>query len=419
MKIIVAILLAVLFTLLVMNLAEGEKKIQRKVASLYGVKDPQYLRSMGVLLGPAIAEGNRVQHLENGDEIFPAMLEAIRSAKRTITFETFIYWSGDVGRAFAEAFRERAQAGVKVHVLLDWVGSAKMDEVLLDVMRRGGVAIERYHQPHWYNLSRLNNRTHRKLLVVDGLVGFTGGVGIADQWTGNAQDEWHWRDSHFRVEGPVVAEMQAVFMDNWMKTTGQVLHSADYFPKVERAGDLSAQMFSSSPTGGSESMHLMYLLSIASAKESILLSSAYFVPDELAVEALVAAARRGVSIRIITPGAHIDTDVVRRASRARWEPLLEAGIEMYEYQLTMFHCKVMVVDGFLVSTGSTNFDNRSFRLNDEANLNVYDKAFAAQMTAVFNKDLARAKRITLAQWRKRPLSGKLIERLSSLIGRQL
>lgn len=414
-----AILGTIALTLLVMNLAEGEKKIDRTVETLYGVRDPQYLRSMGVLLGPAIVEGNRVEHLENGDRIFPAMLQAIRSAERTIAFETFIYWSGEVGRTFAEALRERAQAGVKVHVLLDWVGSAKMDQTLLDEMRKGGVEVERYHEPHWYNWARMNNRTHRKLLVIDGMLGFTGGVGIADQWSGDAQDERHWRDSHFRVQGPVVAEIQAVFMDNWVKATGRVLHGADYFPKIGKAGDAPAQMFSSSPTGGSESMHLMYLLSIASAQKSILLSSSYFVPDELAIRALVAAAGRGVRVRIITPGEHIDTDIVRRASRARWGKLLEAGIEIHEYQPTMFHCKMMVVDGLLVSTGSTNFDNRSFRLNDEANLNVYDEEFAAQMTKVFEKDLTRARRITLEEWKSRPFGEKVIEHTSSLLGKQL
>lgn len=415
----IAIAITIVLTLLVANLGEGEKKIETQIESLYGVRDPQYLRSMGVLLGPSIVEGNKVRYLENGDEIFPAMLDAIRSAQKTITFETFIYWSGDVGLAFAEALRERAQAGVKVHVLLDWVGSIKMDEKLLEEMRRGGVEVERYHEPRWYSLTRLNNRTHRKLLVVDGLVGFTGGVGIADQWAGNAQDQWHWRDAHFRIEGPVAAEIQAVFVDNWMKATGRVLHSSDYFPEVPDAGDVSAQMFSSSPTGGSESMHLMYLLSIASAKKSIALSSSYFVPDELAIGALVAAAQRGVQIRIITPGEHIDSDVVRRASRARWGKLLEAGIEIHEYQQTMFHCKIMVVDGFMVSTGSTNFDNRSFRLNDEANLNVYDEAFARQMTDVFEKDLKRTRRITLEQWQTRPWTEKLIEHASSLLGKQL
>jgi len=406
-------------TLLAANLMEGEKKIDTQVESLYAVTDPQFLRSMGVLLGPTIMKGNQVQHLENGAKIFPSMLDAIRSANKSITFETYIYWSGEIGRKFADALRERARAGVKVHVLLDWVGSAKMDQGMLEEMQHDGVEVERYHQPHWYNWTRLNNRTHRKLLVVDGRIGFTGGVGIADQWDGDAQDKSHWRDSHFRIEGPAVAEFQAVFMDNWMKATGRVLHASNYFPDIPDAGNVAAQMFSSSPTGGSESMHLMYLLSIASAKKSILLSSSYFVPDDLALDALVAAAKRGVRIRIIMPGEHIDTELVRRASRARWGGLLEAGVEMHEYLPTMFHCKIMVVDDFLVSTGSTNFDNRSFRLNDEANLNIYDAGFAQQMTQVFENDLKRSRRITLDQWQDRPVTEKLIEHTSSLIGQQL
>jgi cardiolipin synthase len=419
LHIAVAVALTLVVTLIVANLTEGEKKIDSDVKRLYSVTDPQYLRSMGVLLGPAILEGNRVQHLENGDRIFPAMLDAIQSAKKTITFETYIYWSGEIGKAFADALCERARAGVKVHVLLDWVGSAKMDKTMIDSMKECGVEVERYHEPAWYNLTRMNNRTHRKLLVIDGTVGFTGGVGIADQWTGDAQNKEHWRDSHFRIEGPVAAEFQAVFLDNWMKATGRVLHSADYFPKIENLGAVPAQMFSSSPTAGSESMQLMYLLSIASASRSILLASSYFVPDDRAIKALVDAAKRGVRIRIITPGEHIDTEVVRRASRARWGDLLDAGVEIHEYQPTMFHCKVMIVDGFLVSTGSTNFDNRSFRLNDEANLNVYDESFAAEMTKVFEKDLARSRRITLEHWQERPVTEKMVEHTMSLIGHQL
>ncbi|NEX62047.1 cardiolipin synthase [Noviherbaspirillum galbum] len=406
-------------TLLVSNLTTDDKKIEVEVRSPYAARDPQFLRSMGVLLGPSIVRGNQVRHLENGDEIFPAMLDAIRAARTTITFETYIYWSGEVGRRFADALRERARAGVKVHVLLDWVGSSKMDDSLLQAMRADGVQVARYHQPKWYNLSRLNNRTHRKLLVVDGRVAFTGGVGIADKWSGNAQDENHWRDSHFRVEGPVALQFQAVFMDNWVQATGKVLHTPDYFPEIENAGDKAAQMFSSGPSGGSESMHLMYLLAIASSRESILLSSSYFVPDELAIGALVEAAKRGVRIRIITPGDKIDTEVVRRASRARWGDLLKAGIGIYEYQPTMFHCKVMIVDGFLVSTGSTNFDNRSFRLNDEANLNVYDPAFAAEMAKVFEDDVKHARQVTLEQWEGRPWHEKLLEQALSLIGQQL
>jgi cardiolipin synthase len=419
LHIAIAVAVTIVLTLFVANPMEGEKRIDTEIKSRYAVDDPQYLRAMGVLLGPTIVKGNRVRYLENGDDIFPAMLNAIRSAQKTITFETYIYWSGEVGKAFADALRERARAGVKVHVLLDWIGSGKMEQALLDELQRDGVEVERYHEPSWANVTRMNNRTHRKLLIVDGRTGFTGGVGIADQWSGNAQDAQHWRDSHFRIEGPVVAEFQAVFMDNWIKATGRVLHSPDYFPDIDDAGDTPAQMFSSSPTGGSESMHLMYLLSIASAKKSIVLSSSYFVPDRLAINALVDAARRGVRIRIITPGKNIDTEVVRRASRARWGDLLKAGIEISEYQPTMFHCKVMVIDDFLVSTGSTNFDNRSFRLNDEANLNVYDKAFAKVMTAAFEKDLVRSRRITLERWQQRPLREKLLERMLSLFGEQL
>lgn len=419
LHIAIAVVLTLALTLLAANLTEGEKHIETEVTSLYTVRDPQYLRSMGVLLGPTIIEGNHVQHLENGDRIFPAMLDAIRSAKKTITFETYIYWSGETGQAFAEALQERAKAGVKVHVLLDWVGSAKIDQALIDALKKAGVEVERYHKPSWTHLTRMNNRTHRKLLVIDGRVGFTGGVGIADQWTGNAQDSAHWRDSHFRIDGPAALQLQAVFMDNWMKATGRVVHSADYFPKTPNGGTMPAQMFSSSPSGGSESMHLMYLLSIASAGQSILLSNSYFVPDELAIGALTAAARRGVKVKIILPGEHIDTEIVRRASRARWGELLEAGVEIYEYQHTMFHCKIMIVDGFLVSTGSTNFDNRSFRLNDEANLNIYDNGFAAEMTRVFENDLARSKRITLGMWQARPWTEKLLERSMSLIGHQL
>ena len=275
------------------------------------------------------------------------------------------------------------------------------------------------HRPRWYNLARMNNRTHRKVLVVDGAVGFTGGVGIADQWAGDAQDPDHWRDTHFRAEGPVVAQMQAVFLDNWMKTTGVVLHGPAYFPALKPAGTGSAQMFSSSRSGGGESMQLMYLLAITAAQRSIHLSTAYFVPDALTLRTLADAVKRGVKVQIIVPGAHMDAESVRRASRARWGPLLEAGAEIYEYQPTMYHCKVMIVDSLLVSVGSTNFDNRSFQLNDEANLNIYDREFAARQIEIFRQDLALSRRIGLRAWQQRPRREKLWERAASLIGAQM
>ncbi|RZI96375.1 MAG: cardiolipin synthase B [Variovorax sp.] len=411
--------LTIAATLLALNFTSGEKKLDEQIKREYTLHDPQYQRALSALLGPPIVEGNRFEALYNGDAIFPPMLEAIRGAKESITFETYIYWSGDIGKAFADALAERARAGVPIHVLLDWVGSAKIDEAFLKEMEAAGVQIRKFHKPSWYDIARMNNRTHRKLLVVDGRTGFTGGVGIAPEWTGNAQDADHWRDSHFKVEGPVVAQMQAVFMDNWIKASGDVLHGERYFPAIAPQGDGRAQVFSSSPSGGSESMHLMYLLSIAAATKSIDLSSAYFVPDDLSVGALVAALKRGVRVRIITPGPIIDSKTVRGASRARWGPLLEAGAEMSEYQPTMFHCKVFTVDGLLVSVGSTNFDNRSFRLNDEANLNIYDARFAAQQTAQFEKDLKQSKRITLEAWRARPWHEKVLEHTAGLLGSQL
>jgi len=419
LTIAVTLVLTLISVLVALNFVSGEKNIERQLNRLYRTQDPQFQRAMGSLLGPGILDGNRVQELLNGDQIFPAMLGAIRTAGRSITFETYIYWAGDIGREFADALAERARAGVKVHVLLDWVGSARIDEDLLQQMQAAGVDVRKFHKPAWYNLARMNNRTHRKILVLDGKTGFTGGVGIAPKWTGSGQDAEHWRDTHFQIEGPAVAQMQAVFMDNWLKVTGEVMHGEAYFPALAPVGKSEAQVFSSSPSGGSESMQLMYHLSITAAERSIDLSSAYFVPDDLTSKALIQALKRGVKIRVITPGEIIDTDTVRAASRGRWGPLLQAGAEIYEYEPTMYHCKVMIVDSLLVSVGSTNFDNRSFRLNDEANLNIFDQTFAGRQTQVFEDDLRRARRVSLAAWSNRPWQEKLKERLASVLESQL
>ena len=417
--VLLAVFTAIIAIVIALNFVSGEKKIKQVIDKRYSIDDPQFLRSMGVLLGPAIVPGNHVQTLVNGAEIFPAMLAEIRAAKKSITFETYIYWSGTIGKEFSDALSERARAGVRVFVLLDWAGAAKMEDGYLQNMKDAGVQIEKYHPLRWYNISRMNNRTHRKLLIVDGKIGFTGGVGIADQWNGTAQDKDHWRDTHFKVAGPVVAQMQAAFMDNWTKTRGQVLHGEEFFPALTPVGEDAAQMFKSSPSEGAESMRLMYLLSISAAQKSITLSSAYFVPDDLTIEMLTEAMRRGVRFQVIVPSGKIDTEIVRKASRARWGKLLKAGAEISEYQPTMFHCKVMVVDDLWASVGSTNFDNRSFRLNDEANLNVYNREFALRQQAVFNEDLKKSKRITLEQWQNRPWQEKLIEHTSALLRSQL
>src|SRR5688572_78274 len=316
-------------SLIVRVLTSREKKIDYKIEHLFSVGDEQFLRSMGNLLPPAALGGNKITALINGDEFFPAMLDAIRSARRTIAFETYIYWDGEIGRQFSDALAERSRAGVKVHVMLDWLGTNKMDPHAVQAMKDAGAEVERYHPLRWYNIRRANNRTHRKLLIVDGKVAFTGGAGIADLWTGNAQDPDHWRDSHFKMEGPVAAQCQAAFMDNWLKTRSRVLHAEEYFPELAPRGACLAQVFMSSPSEGSESARLMYLLSIASAAQSVRIASAYFVPDDLSVETLVEARRRGVRVEIVVPGEYVDTNVIRRAGRSRWGPPLESGVEMY------------------------------------------------------------------------------------------
>jgi cardiolipin synthase len=413
-----ALVTALVLWVLLSNL-RPETAVNHRVRPLYGSEDAQFERVLGQLLGPPVVPGNQVQALHNGDRIFPAMLEAIRSARRTICLETFIYWQGTIAEEFSQALAERARSGVAVHVLMDWIGSKKVDERLVGQMRSAAVQVERYHPVRWYTLDRINNRTHRKLLVVDGKLGFTGGVGIADEWRGDARNPDQWRDTHFRVRGPVVAQLQAAFMDNWLKVRPQVLHGPEYFPPLGPAGETPAQTFKSSPREGAASARLMYLLAIAAARHEIVMGNSYFVPDDATVEALVAASERGVRVRIVVPGPRIDSSVTRRASRSRWGPLLERGIAIHEFQPTMYHVKIMVVDHRFVSIGSTNFDNRSFRLNDEANVNVFEKAFGREMAEVLEADLARSQEVTLAQWRSRPWREKAKERLAGLLRSQV
>ena len=416
---LMAAVIASVVTILGLNLFGHARPIERQLVHRYGIADQQMRRELGVLLGPPLIGGNKIDHFENGEQIFPAMLSAIRDARTSITFETYIYWSGQIGREFAEALAERARHGIKAHVMVDWLGSQKMDDRLLALMQDAHVEVEKFHPLRWYDLARINNRTHRKLLIVDGRVGFTGGVGIADQWNGHAQDPDHWRDSHFKVEGPAVAQLQAAFVANWVEATGKVLQGADYFPSIEPVKDVSAQLFTSSPNDGGNSMQLMYLLALTASEHTIDLSASYFVPDDFTRKALIDALHRKVRVRIIVPGKYIDTEVVRKASRASWGEILEAGAEIHEFQPTMFHCKMLVVDGLLVSVGSTNFDNRSFRLNDEANLNIYDRTFATQVTAVFERDLQRSRDVTLAQWRARPVRERALEKLATIFSTQL
>ena len=419
MWILLALVAGALIVLVVANLTSSAKKIEREIEHLYQAGDPQFVRSMGSLLGPGIVPGNTVRGLCNGDEIFPAMLAAIRSAKRTIVLRDLHLLVG-IDRAGIRRGAVRASPGRRegprgarlgrlgqdgcVHARRDEGSGSRSGEVSPAALVQPRPA----QQPHPPQAARRGRP-----------VGFTGGVGIADDWLGDAQDPEHWRDSHFRVEGPVVAQMQAAFMDNWIETCAQVLHGEEYFPELKPAGSHAAQVFKSSADDGSESVRLMYLLSIASAAKSVRIANAYFVPDDLAVATLVAARRRGVKVEIIVPGRHIDSEA--RAARLALALGTAAGGGRRDLRVPAddVSLKVMIVDDLWTSVGSTNFDNRSFRLNDEANLNILDAGFAAAQARVFEEDKARSRRISLEEWRRRPLRERIVERLAGLVRLQL
>ncbi len=385
----------------------------------FGVRDLAFLQTMHALTGAPLSNGNTIELLKNGDRIFPAMLAAIKAAKKTINLEFYIYWDGQIGRAFAEALAERARAGVHVKIILDAVGSATMSQSLIDFLRRNGIDMEWYHPIRWYTLSRANHRTHRKLLVVDGEIGFSGGVGIADAWLGDADAKDHWRETVARVEGPVVAQMQFAFMDNWVKSRGELLTGLDYFPQLAARGKHTAQVIKSSPSEGSSTVKLMYIIWIVAAQKSIYISNAYFVPDLDTIRALEGAVRRGVDVRVIVPGELSDVPIVRQAGRLHYELLLRRGIRIFEYQPTMMHAKTMVVDGIWSTVGSSNFDDRSFRLNDEVNVNVYDEGIAHEMETMFFDDLSRSTEISLKRWFRRPMFEKLKESFAGVLRKQL
>jgi cardiolipin synthase len=330
------------------------KRVNFKLESNYAITDPQFLRSMGQLVGPEMSASNHVVAFRNGDQIFPAMEAAIRVARKSICLETYIYWSGEAGQRISDALCESARTGVKVHVLIDWIGGRNLDKKLVDQMRDSGIEVLKYNPFDFLNLPRLNHRDHRKLLIVDGRIGITGGAGIADLWLGNAEKPTQWRDSMFRLEGPAVGQMQAAFMDNWIKTTTRVLDGEAYFPGLYPAGDDQVQVFISSPRNGVENVRLMYLMAINAARKNVRLAVPYFVPGDLTLDALVEARQRGVEVEIIVPGARTDAPPVRHASRAKWGELLRAGVRIYEFQPSMYHCKFMVVDDTWVTVGSAN-----------------------------------------------------------------
>jgi cardiolipin synthase len=417
---LISIFATIFVVLVIRNLSAPERHLQHKIRTQFSVEDPQFEHSIGNLLGAPLVEGNSVEILVNGCRYFPAMLDAINSAEKSITMETFIFWSGDIGRKFTEALLDRANAGVKVHLLLDWFGCWKMEKPLMQRLKHStdNIQLEFYRPLGVHNLARFNNRTHRKILVVDGNVAFTGGAGIADPWNGDAEDREHWRDNQYLLRGPAVAQMQAAFTDNWMQSHFSVLFGDDYFPAPRKAGNVKAQVFASGPEAGAESVRIMYVMSIACARKSVRLAHSYFVPDKLAIRTIVAACKRGVDVELMVPGPS-DAPITMAGMRSRLAPLLHAGVRVYQYQKSMFHCKALIVDDLWTSVGSSNFDHRSFRLNDEVNLNVLDEDFARQHIEVFERDKQQCVQITWEQWKRRPKLHRTIDWFAGLFRAQM
>ncbi|HEU4905049.1 MAG TPA: phospholipase D-like domain-containing protein [Solirubrobacterales bacterium] len=379
-----------------------------------------FMRAAEALTGHPIAAGCEVELLVNGDRIFPALLETIAGAERTLCLETYIYWKGDVAGEVAAAVCERARAGVECKVLVDALGGAQMESSLLDDMQRAGATVCRFRPPRPYALHRLTNRSHRRLLIADGRTGMTGGVGIAGEWEGDAKGPDEWRDSHLKVSGPVLRDMQGAFAEHWLEATGEVLAGEDYLPALEPDPDGDpAQLIRSNAGVGDTNTEAIYYLAIASARRSLDLTSAYFVPRPAFTEALCEAAGRGVEVRIVVPGPHIDKGFVRTAGRAAYAELIEAGVRIYEFMPTMLHAKSLAVDERWAMVGTMNFDNRSFQLHDEVTLGVWSERFNSRLRQSFEADLERCEAIGPDRWSRRPLRMRVAEGATKFIRREL
>jgi cardiolipin synthase A/B len=380
---------------------------------------PEFIETMAGAAGVPFVPGNALTVLNNGDRFYPAMLRDIELAEHSIVIEAYIYWAGEIGLTFAKALAAAAARGVRVKILLDAIGSASIGSEILAVLEQGGCHLAWYNPIRVTRLRRINNRTHRKSLVLDGRVGYTGGAGIADHWTGDAQDAEHWRDLQIRVEGPAVRPLQSGFAHNWLECTGELVTGPDFYPQPEAAGSLSVQTIMSSPETGASAARVMYFLAISAARRTIDIANPYFVPDHVAIDLFRDAVARGVRVRVMVAGSSNDTRVTRLNSRRLYGALLEAGVQVLEYNRTMMHHKVMVVDGVWVTIGTANFDNRSFSHNEESNVCVCDQPLAAELTATFEQDAAVCEVVTLEAWRRRGLPKKVFEAMASFVQDQV
>ncbi|HVE74729.1 MAG TPA: phospholipase D-like domain-containing protein [Mycobacteriales bacterium] len=377
----------------------------------------QLRRHFEGLLGIPATEGNEITILRNGDEIFPAMLEAIRGAERTVDFLTFVYWRGDIATDFAEALSERAEKGIRVRVLLDAFGTLKMDRGLIQRMESSGVQVHWFRKPLVATPVQLQHRTHRKVLVVDDSIAFTGGVGIAEQWCGDARDETEWRDSHFRVEGPAVDGIGAAFAQNWAETGRPLCEPGDTFPDHGKPGKSTVIVARGSATIGWNDMSTVFRLAIENAKHQLRLTTAYFMPDEFFEQLLIEAAERGVEVDVLVPGVHADKVLCRLAGESTFERLTSGGVRIWRYEPSMLHAKITTVDGELAVVGSANVNRRSLRHDEEIVMVVFDPTVAATLDEHFEHDLSRAERVSPRRWQDRPVRQRAGEAVTAVMRR--
>jgi cardiolipin synthase len=406
---------------LALTYAYGTARYRRNGRTGYQIEDPPapgaaaFARLVEATTGAAWRTGNRVRILRNGAQTFPAMLDAIESAKDTIDLSSYILWPGEVTDRFTEALCERARAGVEVNVVVDAYGSAKLaGHETVTKLQEAGVSFVFFRPPAWYAVDKLNNRMHRRLLIVDGRIGFAGGVGIADVWDGDAQDPEHWRETHVEVEGPAVRDILGGFMENWAEASN-VLLADSHVPDLEHFGDgVGVQVIRSSPRSGGTATSQLFYAAIAGACERLWITTAYFAPDEAFLDLLCEAPARGVDVKILVNGPHVDKEVVRETGQRQYGRLIEAGVRIFEYQRTMLHAKVMIADGW-ANIGSSNLEHRSLGLDDELMVALTDRRLVDELARHFADDLDHAEEFDLDRWRRRPLAKRAREAAGDLL----
>ncbi len=414
---------AILYVLIIVVLflfiwsTQRERESHVRVPDFKGFEEA--VPSLSNLTGAPVLDGNAVEVLQNGDGFFPPFFEDIARAKESIHFETYVWWKGEICDRLARTLAEKARQGVEVRMTLDATGSSKGDDELFEQMEKAGVKISHYHPIRLRDVGLINNRTHRKVAIFDGKVAYVFGHGMAQEWTGHAQDGEHWRDTGVRLQGPIVNSVQGTFAENWMEMTAEVLAGDKYFPHLEAAGPVRAHLTASSPNGGVARLELLYKMAIASAQKELIIQNPYFIPDQELVDLLVRAVKRGVRVRVMVPGKVTDSSVVRHAGHAQFEQLVRGGVEIYEYQKTLNHQKVMMIDGIWSQVGSANFDDRSLDINDEATVGMIDRAITEQLKTAFEEDLEDCTRVDLETWDQRSAWHKLQDSFSYTINEQL